>query len=76
MRLTNKLSPENLVRYVGSSFKHFYHIRELDHRKCSNRENNGVLLARIKETNMFLRSDQPINVALITQNNSATFIVF
>ena len=76
MRLTNKLSPENLVRYVGSSFKRFFHFRELDHGKCSNRENNGVLLARIKETNMFLRSDQPINVALITQINSPTFIVF
>ena len=35
-------------------FKDFFEISELEHGKCSNRKNNRVLLARIKETNMFL----------------------
>ena len=49
---------------------------ELEHGKCSNSKNNRVLLTQIKETNMFLRSDQLTSVALITQNNSLTLIFF
>ena len=57
-------------------FKDFFEISELEHEKCSNSKNNRVHLARIKEANMFLRSDQLTNVALITQNNSLTSIFF
>ena len=57
-------------------FKDFFEISELEHEKCSNSKNNRVLLARIKKANMFLRSDQLTNVALITQNNSLTSIFF
>ena len=85
------LCVENFFMYVGSSFsmrlktlsgmfvllfKDFFEISELEHEKCSNSKNNRVLLARIKEANMFLRSDQLTNVALITQNNSLTSIFF
>ena len=85
------LCVENFFIYVGSSFsmrlktlsgmfvlffKDFFEISELEHEKCSNSKNNRVLLARIKEANMFLRSDQLTNVALITQNNSLTSIFF
>ena len=85
------LCVENFFMYVGSSFpmrlktlsgmlvllfKDFFEISELEHEKCSNSKNNRVLLARIKEANMFLRSDQLTNVALITQNNSLTLIFF
>ena len=57
-------------------FKDFFEISELEDGKCSNRKKNRVLLARIKETNMFLRSDQLTNVDLTTQNNSLTLIFF
>ena len=57
-------------------FKDFFEISELEYEKCSKSKNNRVLLARIKEANMFLRSDQLTNVALITQNNSLTSIFF
>ena len=57
-------------------FKDFFEISELEHGKCSNSKNNRVLLARIKETNMFLRLDQLTNVDLITQNNSLTSVFF
>ena len=65
------LCVENFFMYVGSSFsmrlktlsgmfvlffKDFFEISELEHEKCSNSKNNRVLLARIKEANMFLRS--------------------
>ena len=85
------LCVENFFMYVGSSFsmrlktlsgiivllfKDFFEISELEHEKCSNSKNNRVLLARIKEANMFLRSYQLTNVALITQNNSLTSIFF
>ena len=85
------LCVENFFMYVGSSFsmrlktlsgmfvllfKDFFEISELEHEKCSNSKNNRVLLARNKEANMFLRSDQLTNVALITQNNSLTSIFF
>ena len=85
------LCVENFFMCVGSSFsmrlktlsgmfvllfKDFFEISELEHEKCSNSKNNRVLLARIKEANMFLRSDQLTNVALITQNNSLTSIFF
>ena len=85
------LCVENFFMYVGSYFsmrlktlsgmlvlffKDFFEISELEHGKCSNRKNNRVLLARIKETNMFLWLDQLTNVDLITQNNSLTLIFF
>ena len=57
-------------------FKDFIESSELKHGKCSNSKNNRVLLTQIKETNMFLRSDQLTSVALITQNNSLTLIFF
>ena len=56
--------------------KDFIESSELEHGKCSNSKNNRVLLTEIKETNMFLRSDQLTSVALITQNNSLTLIFF
>ena len=57
-------------------FKDLIESSELEHGKCSNSKNNRVLLTQIKETNMFLRSDQLTSVALITQNNSLTLIFF
>ena len=57
-------------------FKDFIESSELEHGKCSNSKNNRVLLTQIKETNMFLRSDQLTSVALITQNNSLTLTFF
>ena len=83
------LCVENFFMYVGSYlsmrlktlsgmlvlfFKDFFEISEHEHGKCSNRKNNRVLLARIKEKNMFLWLDQLTNVDLITQNNSLTLI--
>ena len=65
---------ENLSGILVLLFKDFIESSELEHGKCSNSKNNRVLLTQIKETNMFLRSDQLTSVALITQNNSLTLI--